>query len=484
MTDGSTPFKLFRGSMRILTAEALALPCGAILLAVLTRQLGPANFGLYVLAVAVISWIEWTLNAFFSRASVKLLAEEPRNTAGTVLQAYAATALALASLLVLFSAFIAAKLDESQLTSLLRWFAIDIPLWSISQAFRSILIGHHAFRERAWMSAARWISRTVFTCLFVFLSPTVLSAITGWIASSLVEVVVGMYLVKPSPVSVASKRILMKLFQYAAPLSMVGLILRFFDKLDLLVLKWLGATAEVAGIFGAGQDISRSISLLSIALGPPLLATLARNFANKEQKEANRVIAVTYRGFLLLFPFVCLAIAVSPELIFLFFGKSFTGAIPFMAPFLLSAFFLFLISISNSVLTACGRAGLALTLILPLLPLSIAGYLWLIPDYGATGAANVSLGAVILVSLFNTYAVFRITEVYFPIVTFLRAIGIGILAWMILGRWHPQGWVLIAKLGTGAVGIPFLLWISGELKQRDWESIRSLFLEPAFTGRS
>src|SRR5688572_27277540 len=110
--------RIFRGTLRILLSDLLAIPCGLITLIVLTRSLGPSKFGLYALATAVIGLVEWSWNALVSRASIKLVSESTdwRLVAGAVLRLYMTGAVLLCAVLFLLCGTIAQKWNEPALT--------------------------------------------------------------------------------------------------------------------------------------------------------------------------------------------------------------------------------------------------------------------------------------------------------------------------------------------------------------------------------
>src|SRR5262245_12459863 len=76
------------GTVRVFLAEALMLPTGLLTVAVLTRRLGPHDYGLFVLAATLVIGIETTISSLFSRATVKFIgaAEDWRGVGATVLR--------------------------------------------------------------------------------------------------------------------------------------------------------------------------------------------------------------------------------------------------------------------------------------------------------------------------------------------------------------------------------------------------------------
>jgi len=67
--------KLMDGTFWVFAAEALMIPTGLLTAAFLTRRLGPGAYGLLTITASFIAWLEWTINSFFGRATVKLLGD-------------------------------------------------------------------------------------------------------------------------------------------------------------------------------------------------------------------------------------------------------------------------------------------------------------------------------------------------------------------------------------------------------------------------
>ena len=66
---------MLAGSLQLFMAEALIVPTGMVTLAFLTRQLGKGGYGMFTLAVTVVTWIEWTLVTVTARAINKSVSE-------------------------------------------------------------------------------------------------------------------------------------------------------------------------------------------------------------------------------------------------------------------------------------------------------------------------------------------------------------------------------------------------------------------------
>ncbi|MEQ1626805.1 MAG: oligosaccharide flippase family protein, partial [Nitrospira sp.] len=135
--------QMLEGSLRNLLAEALFPVTALVTAGFLTRQLGAEGYGVLALAVTLVSWIQWSLNAVFSRATIKYVSEasdwRPVGTAAVNLQLFAGSgAMLLIWILAVPSSWL---FGEPNLAWYLGLLAIDIPLSCVVQAHRHILNG-------------------------------------------------------------------------------------------------------------------------------------------------------------------------------------------------------------------------------------------------------------------------------------------------------------------------------------------------------
>ena len=192
--------RMVDGTIRGFLAEALLPLTGLITAAFLTRRLGPADYGLFTLAAAVIAWIEASIVNVFARATCKFVAEAEdwRPIGTTVVQLHLAVSGCVMLSLWLLASPIAVLFNEPVLATYLRLFAFDIPLFSLARAHQNILIGSGGFNQRALVSAGRWIARLVLIVSLVAGGLAVPGALLGSISASLVEFALARFYVRPS----------------------------------------------------------------------------------------------------------------------------------------------------------------------------------------------------------------------------------------------------------------------------------------------
>ena len=245
------------GTVRVFLGETLLVPTGLLTAAFLTRKFAPEGYGLFAVAAALVAWIEWSISSVFARATFKLIGEaddwRPIGAAVTRLHLLLGGALAIG--LWLCSDAIAAALKAPAIGSYLRLFAVDIPIFSLAQAHRSILVGIGEFGKRAKVTAIRWIARLVFIVILVQMGLSIHGAILGSIAASVVELAYCRICVQPALFG----RITFpfrQLWDYALPLLLYATSMRLLDKVDLFMLQALRGSAAEAGLYGAAQNLT------------------------------------------------------------------------------------------------------------------------------------------------------------------------------------------------------------------------------------
>ncbi|MGZ7029728.1 MAG: lipopolysaccharide biosynthesis protein, partial [Terriglobales bacterium] len=275
--------RVLDGSLRILLAEGLILPTGLITASVLTHYLGPTKYGLFTLTSMVVMWIEFCITSFFARTTIKLIgeADDWRPWGANIVRMHLLTGCAAALLLWGCSSKLAQLMSEPALTGYLRLLSLDIPLFSLATAHRNLLIGMHKYRERALASAGRLMTRLLLMVVLVAWGFSVEGAIWATIGASLFDLTLARLHAR-APLWGAFPVEIRQIWHFALPLFLAGISLTIFERLDLFMLKALGATAALAGMYGAAQNLTIIPALLGGALAPVLLAALTHAIRDGE----------------------------------------------------------------------------------------------------------------------------------------------------------------------------------------------------------
>jgi len=474
---------MLEGSARVFVAESLILPTGLVTAALLTRRLGPEGYGLFTLASVLIAWVELSSSSIFDRATVKFVgdARSWRDVGTAVVQLNLFTGL-VATLAVWFLAAPVAVLFEAPpLGSYLRLFALDIPLFALARAHRQILTGAGSFRERAVVSAGRWTSRMVLIVLFVELGFSIEGAIVGSIGASFVELILGRFHVRP-PLFRRTSFPLRRFLGYAAPLSVFALSMRFFDRLDLLMLKLLGGSAEDAGIYGAAQNLSLVPGIFALSFSPVLLAVLSQTLRAGDEARAKALAKDAMRLVAVLLPFAGIVAGSSQEIVELLFGSSFSRAGPVLSLLIVGGLALVMLSVATVILTAAGRPGATVAVAVAMVAVAAAGHLFAIPRWGVIGAALVTSACAVLGAAWAVLAIHRHWRVPPPAWTLLRSGLICGLAYSLAALWPAPGLWVVFKLSILGVGAVLALLLLGELDRHERAAAWQLLRRRAATG--
>jgi len=465
--------KMWSGTFRVLLAESLLLPTGLLTAAYLTRTLGPGLYGLLTLVSVLIGWLEWGITSVFSRTTIKLAGEqEDWRPIGTLaLRLHLLASLGCTLLIWLLAGPIAEQLHEPKLEFFLRLLSLDIPLFCLAATHRDLLIAKGAFRERAVASAWRWLSKLVIVVGLVELGLSIEGALIGAIVSSLIELVVCRYYVRPSLFQHIELPI-RKALDYALPLFLFAVAMQLYDRLDLILLKVLGGTNEMAGYFGAAQNLSIVPGLFALSFSPLLLSTLSRLGHEGGREEAQDVLRNALRLTTCLLPFAALAAGCAPEAVTLLFGATFAPVAPIFSILIFGAGGLVMISVATASLTATGRPGLTFLLTGPMVPLAVIAHLIVIPKFGPIGAAWVTTAGTLLGALVTLVAVARIWDVLPPLYSSLRSLLISALIYLAAVLVPATGAVILLELLVLAAMIPLAYWALGELSSSELQLLR------------
>lgn len=464
----------------MLTAEGLVLPSSLLIAVFLARVLGPGGFGLYALTLAIIMTLELVITFFFSRTTVKLTAElrDPRPVLVTAVRLRLGVDVGCLAALWLVAPLVADALNTAEMTSLLRLAAVDIPLSGLARLSRDALMGGGRFDRRAAASAGRWISRAVLIVVLVWCGLGPAGAIVGHIAASLVELVLcGVRL--PLAPTATGQLPLRRFLGYALPLFAYASGLLVFSRIDLLLLKALGATTAGAGVYAAPQNVAHSMGVLTAVLSPVLISLISRRLADGSPELARRAAQSGFRSVLLVAPFIVLVSAAGSPLCVLLFGPAFTASGPLLSILTLAQLAFLVVATGAAMATGYGRPAGPAALAVSTAAAACVLHPVVIPRFGAVGAATVT-GVLSWGAAIATVAMIRRISGIVPegrtvlASTATTIVTSGTLLALAPGRYT----VIPVLLGLGVL-VPVLLHVLGALGPRDL----SLLADALIPGR-
>jgi len=471
----ATHFRLTDGVLFGFGAELILLPTGLVTAAVLTRTLGPRGYGVFSVAATFITWLCLTTTTLLARAAVKFVSEtdEWRPVATGVLRWRLAIGGAAALSVAAASTPIARLLGEPALAPYLAVFAVDLLLFNLARAHRDVLTGRGRFREVAAVSAARWTSRLVFIVALVYATGSVMGAVVGSVGATLVELIVARW---REPIAFRGPSTVTRsmLWSVAAPLMIYGVSLQLYSRIDLFALSALSRSPVDAGLYAAAQNLAVAPGLFALAIGPLLLATLARLRRSGAEDQARRVGRNALRASIALVPLAAIVAGAAPEIVRVVFGASFVASGPLLALLFSGGVALAVMSVGVSIITAIDQQRIVSRLGLGLLTAAVVGHLVMIPRFGALGAAAVTTLCGAMGALAALALVHRKWGVH-AYGTMTRAAVVALPAYWLAARVPAAGLVvLLLVLGVMTAGVAVAFVVLGELdadERRRWRAI-------------
>jgi O-antigen/teichoic acid export membrane protein len=180
------------------------------------------------------------------------------------------------------------------------------------------------------------------------------------------------------------KPISMQLFSRGIAFAAAILILQLNLRIDLVMLESMSTIYEV-GIYSLGTNVSELIWQIPTAVGMVLFARSANS------KTANEAVQRTARMIRMLVPvlfvFGIVFWGIMPIFVNLLYGKAYSDSIPVIRLLLPGIILMVIVKLLHSDLSGRGKPLLSMLLAIPSLIVNVAANWYLIPRYGAEGAA-------------------------------------------------------------------------------------------------
>ena len=447
---------MLSGSTRAFAADALFPITALVVAALLSRRFGPDGYGLITLSVVVVMWIEWTIAATFSRATVKYVREAAdwRTVAATVVRTQLALGLTAAVVLALAAEPLAAVLGDERLAVHVRVFALDIPIFLLARAHRDVLVGLGRYRARALAAAVRWITRLILIVAVVVLGGGTIVVLLAMISASVAELAVCRWHVRPS-LWRGTGFPLAAMAGYLVPIGVHATCERFFVRADIMLLTGLGGTVVEAGHYGAAQNLALLAPLLGGAVGPILLSALTLLRAQGDHTEGDALARTTLERAMLIAVVMALVSATSPGIIEWLYGADFAPAAPVLHRLALGAGIHAAAGFGVVILVAGGAPRLCVLVGPVVLAFAVTGHLLFIPGGGSTAAASVTAAGAVVEAVIVLGLVWWRHRVAPRASYALRAALLALVGYACLSWLAPMGVMApLALAGAGLILVP------------------------------
>lgn len=475
-------FQTSRGAVLLIGSQGITLVAGFIVQVSLTRLLMPEFYGLYAVAVSVLTWFETLIGSSIGVVFVKSISEGSFPTQAMWRLLWRGYMPFWVGLWLIFSAsswLMATWLKDERLVSFLLVGGLEIPFLGILVATQSLLQGVRSYGWLSVLIATLALVRTFLMVAFVALFRSALWALAGNAISVLIAASLGLMMVRPflksdrpsesAPFSFAVKT--------GLPIVVISLLDQITLALDLWTVKRL-MEPEVAGFYGASRVLIVALFAIVGGLGQAWFPAMCYELGRGERERAKALLREVMRVLTVgLLPFAVIVWVTAKPLTVLLFSQKFAPAAEPLRLLVIGASLFVLMGFMRGALIADNEFKLPVVIAAVMTALDFALCYALIPRYGMVGGAM----ATVLTGGFGAVVTGLLTHVrfgaFFPAGTLVRvtiaslAIGAVAVFWKTSGLMLPLQYLLLAAIYTG------LLVLLGELTSSDWQVLRVVFAD-------
>lgn len=465
-----------RGTLWLFAARLFFMASGLVVSVLLARGLGPADFGLYGLAISLLTWTQLLVNWAVPGAVARLAPAhgyDPR-IAGTATTLLLGAALLLYALVWLAAPMLERVAGTPGTAAVVRLLFLDLLFLGALAAWQAVFLTHGRL---GWIAATLVLQtgvKMVAVALLFVVGLDIWRVILAHLAGSAVAVaVVALRERLPAPTFMPGYARALTLG--TLPLLVYMLVYQFQANVGVW---WVAAVRgademEVTGQFTAATQVARILTLVPSVLSGVLFARVAEAMArNRRDEAATELVTAVRYALLLLLPALAAFAAAADRMVALLYGPAYGPAADMLRLLALAGAAVALMDVLLHALMGAGRPWLGPLVAGLVLPAALGAGLWLVPWLHGLGVAA-ALAAGSLMALAVAVAVVR-RRLAVPVTaaTLLRvSLASAALYWTLKG-WRVSGIWLLPQFGLLGLGYFGLLWAMREFDSRDLALLR------------
>jgi len=288
----------------------------------------------------------------------------------------------------------------------------------------------------------------------------VTGAVIGSVMAVAVELVVARRYVKPA---FFVRGVLPSgLWQMIAPLIGYSVCMRLFNRVDLFALKALGGSPADAGFYGAAQNLTIATNLLTLSFVPLLLANLVTLRHRGGEEAARRLATDSVRFVVLLLPVAAVAAGAADRVVLLLYGAPFLATAAIFSILIFGELASILSSVAAVLMIASDRHQVTFGIAAGMLATAVVGHLFMIPRFGALGAATVTAGTALVGAVTATAAARSLWNLTLPVASGLRSLVLAALGYFLATIDLGSPWLIVPQIAAICIAVGAGYLASGE----------------------
>jgi O-antigen/teichoic acid export membrane protein len=382
-----------RGGYYLFVGNTLSTGILTVSSIIIARLLGPDDYGLFSLSIAVpslfIGLVDFGITSAITRFSAKFRAEDRTSEAVNIIKAgilfELAVGIASSIFCFLFSDVLATYLiNRPDAGFYIKVASFLVLFQTLFNAFSSVFMGLDNMESNAVVMTVRAIAKILLSPLLIILGFGIFGALLGHVSCYIVAVVISMVILslklrKNRDNHKSDLNKLKTMLKYGAPLYVSGLLGLFTAQYQTIIIAFLTSNTEI-GNFQVATLFPTAMALLVVPF-QALFPAFSKLDPNNGQFGQFFKRSVKYTALLLVPASVAIAV-LSKDMVFIFFGQDYNLAPIFVALYILMNLYAgFGSAVLGFLFSGIGRTDvflksnlISLLVIVPLAPLLTAFY--------------------------------------------------------------------------------------------------------------
>jgi O-antigen/teichoic acid export membrane protein len=414
------------GGSILIIGIIIGIVFGILTQILLGRYLGVESYGLYYLALTLVT-------AFVPFSTIGLAGSLPRflpyhfsrDEKDIVKSAIRFSELFVLILSVSFGIIIyvfAEKISvdffhNSDLTIILKYFAIGLPLFSLSNVFEGVVRAFKGAKYKvAIFDIEIWVVRIIIFVVFLLIGYTMFGAIISLLVALFFTIFSSVYVLRnrffPDYSKYKIVPVVKNLLIFSWPITFTSIILLFISKIDVILLGYFFNSIEV-GIYVPALIIASYVTMLATPFSYMFLPVVTELFGKKKFVVIESLFQSTLKWIILMVLPVFIYIILFPEeVITLLYGVDYSEG--YLALTILAAGITInvIAGMTGGILVGVGQTKLNLLLEIIAAIIFVSFDLVLIPIYGVIGAAIGFFACCFARTIISLFLVYKTTKIY------------------------------------------------------------------------
>jgi O-antigen/teichoic acid export membrane protein len=450
------------------TSRVVGTIFGLATLAILTRYLGNTGFGQFTVATSYLQFVGTLVDFGLTITTVRMLAEpnaDGKKILGNLLSLRLITAGIVFSLAIAIAFF----LPWGSATQIaIAVGSLSFILLSIHQLFVGLFQKNLRLEYSSISEAVGRAVLFIAVAVTVYYNGGLMHIMLAMGLANLVMVGLSYIFARGiQPITLAfDKIIIVGIYKRSWPIALSIIFNLIYLRGDVMVMKIVGRPEAEIGYYGAAYKPLDVITVIPMIFMGLVLPVFVHAWETNDREKILRIVQrATDAVAILAFPVLVGGILLASPLILFISGPEYSASGPLLALLVIAAFMVFYGALYGHLIVGIGKQKLMTWVYAIDAVISIALYFYLIPRYGATSAAMITIFSETVIAVAGSAIVLKnisfLPHLGISLKAILSAIGMG-LAVYCAGEMH-----VLLRILLGAIVYAILIYLTGAVSKND-----------------